>query len=56
MKKTYNIPTIKIKTFLIESVVTASGSSESNKTVDEKLNEYISANNLTVNNTVTLIW
>ena len=54
MKKTYNIPTINIETFLTESVVTASG--ESNKTTDQKLDEYISKNGLTANNTVRLVW
>ena len=55
MKRTYNIPTMKIKTFLTESVVTVSGS-ESNQTTEQKLDEYISTNKLTVNNTVKLVW
>lgn len=56
MKKTYNIPTMNIETFLTESVVTASGNPESSKTAEENLNEYISENNLMVSNEIKLVW
>ncbi|MDY3030577.1 MAG: hypothetical protein SOS24_02305 [Clostridia bacterium] len=55
MKRTYNIPTMKIKTFLTESVVTVSGS-ESNQTTEQKLNAYINANQIKVDNIVRLTW
>ena len=48
MKKTYNIPTMRVRTFCVENVVTSSGSySDPNKTVEENLTAYISDKNLT---------
>lgn len=57
MKKTYKIPTIAVNTFYTENVVTSSGSySDSNKTVYENLNTYISDKNLGTVHDIELTW
>ena len=56
MKTTYNIPTMTIRIFSYESVMTVSGNPESSKTAEENLNEYISENNLMVSNEIKLVW
>lgn len=57
MKKTYNIPTMRVNTFCIENVVTSSGSySDPNKTVAENLNTYISDKRLAEVQEILLTW
>ena len=56
MKKTYKIPTIAVTTFYTENVVTSSGYSDPNKTIDDNLNTYISDKNLVTVHNVELTW
>ena len=56
MKKTYNIPTMKVQTFCTENIITTSGYSDPNKTIDENLNTYISDKNLVTVQNVELTW
>lgn len=56
MKKTYNIPEIRVTAFAEESVLTSSGYSDPTKTTQENVANYIEKNNLGEAKTVILTW